>query len=149
VLEQFDGIIASGEFCFTLTVTDIATGWTINRSVKNRAAIWVCEAIKHVIAQFPFPILGIDSDNGAEFINAHLLGFCIENEITFHPVTAGQQERRGPRRAEELDPRAGAGRLSELYRQIQDLTTQIERMALNKAPAAVRPRVNRAFVATP
>lgn len=34
----------SGEFCFTLTVTDIATGWTINLSVKNKAAIWVFEA---------------------------------------------------------------------------------------------------------
>ena len=53
---------SSGEFCFTLTVTDIATGWTINRSVKNKAAIWVFEAIEYVAGQFPFPILGIDSD---------------------------------------------------------------------------------------
>jgi hypothetical protein len=33
----------------------------------------------------------------------------------------------------------------ELYRQIQDLTSQLERMALSKAPAAVKPKVNRAF----
>ena len=72
-----------GEFCFTLTVTDIATGWTINRSVKNKAAIWVFEALSYVIGQFPFPILGIDSDNGSEFINAHLLAYCDEHEITF------------------------------------------------------------------
>jgi hypothetical protein len=45
-----------------LTVTDIATGWTINRSVKNKAAIWVFEAIERVCGQFPFPIVGIDSD---------------------------------------------------------------------------------------
>jgi hypothetical protein len=68
-----EGGNSSGEFCFTLTVTDIATGWTINRSVKNKAAIWVFEALQHVIALFPFRILGIDSDNGSEFINAHLL----------------------------------------------------------------------------
>lgn len=78
-----EGGNSSGEFCFTLTVTDIATGWTVNRSVKNKAAIWVFDAIKHVIGQFPFPILGIDSDNGSEFINAHLLAFCVNNKITF------------------------------------------------------------------
>ena len=72
-----------GEFCFTLTVTDIFTGWTINRSVKNKAAIWVFEALEEVIAVFPFPILGIDSDNGSEFINSHLLNYCIDHKITF------------------------------------------------------------------
>jgi Integrase core domain len=78
-----EGGNSSGEFCFTLTVTDIATGWTVNRSVKNKAAIWVFEAIEHAIRQFPFPILGIDSDNGSEFINAHLLAYCVEHKITF------------------------------------------------------------------
>jgi hypothetical protein len=67
----------------TLTVTDIATGWTINHSVKNKAAIWVFEAIEQVVGEFPFPILGIDSDNGSEFINARLLAYCTANEITF------------------------------------------------------------------
>jgi hypothetical protein len=78
-----EGGNSTGEFCFTLTVTDIATGWTINRSVKNKAAIWVFEALNYVIEQFPFPILGIDSDNGSEFINAHLFNFCQENHVTF------------------------------------------------------------------
>jgi len=72
-----------GEFCFTLTVTDIATGWTVNRSVVNKAAIHVVAAIDHTLAQFPFPILGIDSDNGSEFINAHLYEYCLAHEITF------------------------------------------------------------------
>jgi hypothetical protein len=72
-----------GEFCFTLTMTDIATGWTVNRSVKNKAAIVVAEAIEHARLVFPFPILGIDSDNGSEFINAHLFDYCTENKITF------------------------------------------------------------------
>jgi hypothetical protein len=78
-----EGGNSSGEFCFTLTMTDIATGWTVNRSVKNKAAIWVFEAIKHASGQFPFPIIGIDSDNGSEFINAHLLAYCTDNKITF------------------------------------------------------------------
>jgi len=78
-----EGGNSSGEFCFTLTVTDIATGWTVNRSVKNKAAKWVFEALLHVRRVFPFPILGIDSDNGTEFINEHLLQYCLEQEITF------------------------------------------------------------------
>jgi hypothetical protein len=72
-----------GEFCFTLTMTDVATGWTVNRSVKNKAAIVVAEAIEHSRRVFPFPILGIDSDNGSEFINAHLFDYCTEHKITF------------------------------------------------------------------
>jgi hypothetical protein len=78
-----EGGNSAGEFAMTLTVTDIATGWTINRSVKNKAAIWVFEALELVMARFPFPILGIDSDNGSEFINAHLFNYCTEHQITF------------------------------------------------------------------
>ena len=78
-----EGGNSSGEFCFTLTVTDIATGWTVNRSVRNKAQRWVFEALTYIIARFPFPILGIDSDNGSEFINGQLLRFCIERKITF------------------------------------------------------------------
>ena len=78
-----DGGNAAGEFCFTLTVTDIATGWTVNRSVRNKAQRWVFEALEYALGTFPFPILGIDSDNGSEFINAQLLRYCIEHKITF------------------------------------------------------------------
>lgn len=67
----------------SLTVTDIATGWTINRSVPNKAQKWVFAALQHVVAGFPFPILGIDSDNGTEFINDQLLRWCIAHHITF------------------------------------------------------------------
>lgn len=72
-----------GEYCFTLTVTDVATGWTVNRSIKNKAAIWVSAAMEHVAKVFPFPILGIDSDNGSEFINAHFFEWCTNRHITF------------------------------------------------------------------
>lgn len=78
-----EGGNASGEFCFTLTVTDIATGWTVNRSVQNKAEKWVFEALMHVCGVFPFPIIGIDSDNGSEFINHHLFNYCVANKITF------------------------------------------------------------------
>ena len=86
-----EGGNAFGEFCFTLTVTDIATGWTVNRSVPNKAAVRVAEAIEHCCRQFPFPIRGIDSDNGSEFINAHLLAWCEAREITFTRSRSGNK----------------------------------------------------------
>lgn len=73
----------SGDFCQSLNVTDIATGWTEPRAVKNKAQRWVFAALLEISAAFPFPITGIDSDNGAEFINAHLLRYCDQNKITF------------------------------------------------------------------
>ncbi len=86
-----EGGNSSGEFCFTLTMTDIATGWTVNRSVKNKAARWVVEAIDEASRQFPFPILGIDSDNGSEFINAHLFEYCLTRKITFTRSRSGNK----------------------------------------------------------
>ena len=78
-----EGGVSTGEFCFTLTMTDIATGWTINRSVPNKAAIWVTKAIDDARRAFPFPLLGIDSDNGSEFVNVNLLDYCKTEKITF------------------------------------------------------------------
>jgi hypothetical protein len=51
--------------------------------VRNKAAKWVFEALEHVTAVFPFPITGIDSDNGSEFINEHLFAYCNAHQITF------------------------------------------------------------------
>jgi hypothetical protein len=59
--------------------------------VKNKAAIWVLEAIDEASKRFPFPILGIDSDNGAEFINAHLFDYCLNRHITFTRSRSGNK----------------------------------------------------------
>lgn len=212
-----------GEFCFTLTMTDIATGWTVNRSVRNKAAILVTEAIDHASMSFPFPVLGIDSDNGSEFINVHLFDYCTDREITFTRSRPGnkndgahveqknwthvrelvgylrfdteaelgllnqiweldrtftnllltqqklvRRERVGakvikrhdsaatpfertvrsgvlsPARRGALTRTRNALRPGELQREIYQLCTQLERMALTKAPAPQR-AVNRAF----
>ncbi|MDR6688315.1 transposase InsO family protein [Arthrobacter sp. 1088] len=82
-LVSHEGANNSGQFCFTLTVTDIATGWTVNRSVPNRAQKHVFAALQHAISVFPFPVIGIDSDNGGEFINNQLFDFCQDQRITF------------------------------------------------------------------
>jgi hypothetical protein len=222
-----EGGNSTGEFCFTLTMTDIATGWTVNRSVKNKAAIWVVAAIEEAMALFPFEIIGIDSDNGSEFINAHLLAFCEARSITFTRSRPGNKndgahveqknwthvrelvgylrfdseaelsllnqiwsldhrftnlllaqqklvskQRQGSKvtkhhdvaktpserllATEALSPakKAALGRQrnalkpASIQREIEGLCTQLERLALSKAPAPHRP-VNRAFNSRP
>lgn len=78
-----DGGDARGEFIQTLDVTDVCTGWTETQAVRNKAQVWVFEALKDIQGRLPFELLGIDSDNGSEFINHHLLKFCAEGKITF------------------------------------------------------------------
>jgi len=57
-----EGGNAVGEHAYTLTVTDIATGWTENRSVPNKARKWVVAALADIAKVLSFPLLGIDSD---------------------------------------------------------------------------------------
>lgn len=78
-----DGGNARGDYCQSLDATDIATGWTEPRGIKNKAQKWTHEAIEDIREKLPFPLLGIDSDNGGEFINAHLIRYCEKEEITF------------------------------------------------------------------
>jgi len=52
-------------------------------ALKNKAQVWVFAGIKRIEGRLHFSILGLDSDNGSEFINAHLLRYCEENQITF------------------------------------------------------------------
>lgn len=86
-----EGGNSRGEFCFTLDITDIATGWTETRSVKNKAQKWVFAAIKDATAAFPFPILGLDSDNGSEFINWELFRWCEQENLTFTRSRSGNK----------------------------------------------------------
>jgi hypothetical protein len=74
-----------------LTVTDIATGWTENRSVPSKAAKCVLAALNDIASKMPFPILGVDSDNGSEFINVHLLSWCQQRQITFTRARPGNK----------------------------------------------------------
>lgn len=74
---------ASGEFCQTLDFTDVSSGWTEMRAVPNKAQRWVFEAIELIRGRLPFPLLGIDSDNGSEFINDELFRYCRANKTTF------------------------------------------------------------------
>ena len=78
-----DGGTVSGEYLQTLDLTDVCSGWTELEAVRNKAQVWVFEAIKKIRARLPFALLGLDSDNGSEFINDQLLKYCRTEEITF------------------------------------------------------------------
>jgi hypothetical protein len=86
-----EGGNSRGEFCFTLIVTDIAPGWTENRAVRNKAQVHVFAAITDVVEHLPFPIRGIDSDNGSEFINDQLWRYCPSHELTFTRSRSGNK----------------------------------------------------------
>ena len=82
-LVAHDGGSAFGDYCQTLTLCDVATGWSEPEPVKNKAQIHVFAALKELRTRLPFPLLGVDSDNGSEFINNELLRYCEDQHITF------------------------------------------------------------------
>jgi hypothetical protein len=82
-LVSHEGGDPRGDFAYTLDATDICTGWTETIAVRNRAERWVFAGLQEALVRFPFKIRGIDSDNGSEFINNHLVRYCGEQKITF------------------------------------------------------------------
>jgi hypothetical protein len=78
-----DGGSAYGDFCCTLTLTDVATTWTETEAAKNKARSNVFPAIETARARLPFDLLGLNTDNGGEFLNAHLIQYCHDEHLTF------------------------------------------------------------------
>jgi len=78
-----DGGVVDSHHAFTLNAVDIASGWNCSRALKNKAQVWILEGVQKILAKLPFPLLGLDSDNGSEFINEMLYSFCQEHKITF------------------------------------------------------------------
>ena len=67
----------AGDFCWSVTMTDVHTQWTETRATWNKGQHAVRQRIAEIESALPFPIFGFDSDNGGEFINNHLLEyFC-------------------------------------------------------------------------
>jgi len=80
-LVSHSGNSASGEFGHTLNVTDIHTTWTESRAVLGRGEEAVKRALSEIAEELPFRLLGVDSDNGSEFINWHLKRWCERQGI--------------------------------------------------------------------
>lgn len=86
-----DGGIRGAGHAFTLTVTDIATGWTENRSIPDKTGKCVLAALNDIARAMPFPIVGVDSDNGSEFINDEVFAWCTRRKITFTRARPGNK----------------------------------------------------------
>lgn len=72
-----------GEFARTLTVTDVHTGWVHLEVLRNNASKWMLQALDNTLAAFPFPLEGLDCDNGSEFINHDVFAWAADHHIWF------------------------------------------------------------------
>lgn len=73
----------AGNFISTLNTTDIATGWFEAEPCMGKAQERILEGLKMIGDRLPSKILGIDSDNGSEFINRQLYEYCNKKDIIF------------------------------------------------------------------
>jgi len=82
-LVSHSGNSASGEFAYSLNLTDVHTGWTETRAILGKGRQAVLEALEEIQAALPFPLRGINSDNGSEFINWHVGVWCARHRVQF------------------------------------------------------------------
>jgi transposase InsO family protein len=82
-LVQHDGGNPSGEFCYTLTMTDVKTGWTVHFALMNKASSWVLTALDRALTSLPMGLKGIHSDTGSEFINKPVGLWCRRRGVDF------------------------------------------------------------------
>ncbi len=82
-LVEHNGGNSRGEFIYTLCGVDVKTYWVFLRPLRNKARVWTVKALDDIISGSPFAVYHIHSDNGSEFINSHLLGYCKERGIKF------------------------------------------------------------------
>jgi hypothetical protein len=77
------GTSPDGSFLYTLVLTDVATGWTECLALPYRSQHVVVQALERAQQLLPVPLLGLDTDNGGEFLNAEVFAFCEREQITF------------------------------------------------------------------
>jgi transposase InsO family protein len=82
-LVSHSGNSASGEFAYSLNLTDVHTGWTETRAILGKGRQAVLDALEEIQAALPFPLRGINSDNGSEFINWHVGSWCARQQMQF------------------------------------------------------------------
>lgn len=70
-----------GDFIWTLTSVEISSGWTELRAVWNRGQHATFAGLESIWESQPFDLLGVDSDNGGEFLNHHLHGWLKKHGI--------------------------------------------------------------------
>ena len=81
MVEHCGGPKTDGDFVHTLTLTDIATGWTECVALRVREQMLICEAFDKVALELPFPMLGIDSDNDSAFMSQSVFDYCKGHDL--------------------------------------------------------------------
>ena len=77
------GTRAEDPYLSSLVLTDVATGWTECLPLLHHGYDDVIRALDQARLLLPFPLRGLDTDNGREFLNYPLLEYCAHAEITF------------------------------------------------------------------
>jgi hypothetical protein len=128
-LVSHSGNSGEGEFAYTLNLTDIQSGWTESRALLGKGQEGVREALEEIQGGLPFDLLGLDSDNGSEFINWHLERWCQQRQIQ---LTRGRPYKKDDNAHieqknwthvrkllgwERYDSRAAVEAMNDLYRQ--------------------------------
>ena len=80
-------------------MTDVLTGWTFTRSIRNNAEKHIISALDAAVGCVPFPVLGVDFVGGSEFINHSVVRWARDLDIYSRPLTPLQEERPGHHRA--------------------------------------------------
>ena len=120
----------AGAFVWTLTLTDIWSGWTENRAVWNKSSKQIVTRLRDIEQRLAFDIEGFDTDNGSEFINWHLWRY-FHNRAGHVHVTRSRPYRKNDQAHVEqkqwthvrqllgydrLDDRRLVARIDDLYR---------------------------------
>ncbi len=82
-LVSHSGECAEGEFAHSFNLTDIHTTWTETYAVLGKGESGILAGLAEMRQALPFPLRGIDSDNGSEFLNHHLVRYCRTGQIQF------------------------------------------------------------------
>jgi len=82
-LVAHSGDRADGDFAYTVNQTDIVTTWVETQAVLGKSQVRVQQALEAMRQRLPFALLGIDTDNGSEFLNAHLVRYCRGLDVQF------------------------------------------------------------------
>jgi hypothetical protein len=82
-LVSHSGPSAAGEFAHSMNFTDIHSTWVETRAVLGKGQTGILRALNDIQQELPFELRGLDSDNGSEFINHHVVRFCEKHKIQF------------------------------------------------------------------
>ncbi len=129
------GPTLKGEFARTVNLTDVHTGWVFTRSIRNNATVHILSALHSAVEQVPFEVIGLDFDNGSEFLNHDVINWAADRQIFF---TRSRPYKKNDQATIESKNNHLVRRYGFYYR----YDTTAERRALNRLWPLVNDRLN-------